>query len=693
MKDIRYLKGVGPKRAGILAKIGISRIDDLFFYFPRKWEDRKLIKTRIPPGFAFLEPSVVFRGKVVSIKDVYTSTNLRIFRAVLAAGDAEIEALWYKRHNPRYDVFAGIRKLVAPGAEIWITGRPDDPLFNTKISVEEFYSCADTEAQALHINRIVPVYPITEGISSKFMRKAISEAIAERGEAVPEILPMSLAAGRGLMTRQQALTAIHFPESYFELLEARKRFIYEELFLMCVAWAIKRKQTKRIRKGYSYEIRKNLLTPFKENLKFEFTLSQKRAINRIFSDMQAPSPMARLLEGEVGSGKTVVAMCALLLAVENGYQGAFMAPTEILAEQHFITFEKFLKNMNVKFALLTSRIRSEERINIIEKVSKGGIDILIGTHAVIQDEVEFRNLRMIVIDEQHRFGVRQRAALRQKGEQADLLIMTATPIPRTLFLALYGDLDLSVLNEMPPGRTPVKTIMAEEEYAFAQVLKEVSGGRQAYAVYPVIEEGDLKGLKSVKKEFERLKKIFKGFKLDMIHGQMPGKEKKRIMEDFANRKTDILVSTSVIEVGIDVPNATVMVVNNAEQFGLASLHQLRGRVGRGNIESKCFLVADLKTPEARQRIEVICSISSGFELSEKDIYMRGAGDILGMRQHGDMELKIADIFADASVLRLAIEDRNAILKTDPRLLKPEHSELRKKLFELYSEKWNIIDLS
>jgi len=691
MTSIQYLKGIGPRRAELFQKLGIVTVDDMLFYFPKKWEDRRLNVKK--EHLDYVEDVPVMFGKIISVRDLYTSSSLRIFKTVMDAGGYEAEASWFKRHSPRFDVFAPLKKDVKPGSKIWLVATPEDPLFKTRLRVEEYYRADDPLAQRAHINRIIPVYPLTEGITAKLMREAMFRIVMEHSSDKGEFMPGSLLARRALITRDMALKALHFPENYFELKESRKRFIYEELFLMALAWAIKRRQTRAIAKGFTYEIKKHLLTPFREKLGFEFTASQKKAINEILADMSAAAPMARLLEGDVGSGKTVVAISALLLAVENGYQGVFMAPTEILAEQHFITFREYLKGLNVKFAVLTSSVRPKEKKEIMDKLAGGELDIVIGTHAVLEADIKFKNLKLIVVDEQHRFGVRQRAALRQKGDKADMLIMTATPIPRTLFLALYGDLDLSVLTDMPPGRGPVKTESVDEETALKVVRYETSKRRQAYVVYPVIEESEARTLKSVKAGFERLKEVFKDRRLAMLHGGMPGFEKERVMSDFSKGKIDILVATTVIEVGIDVPNATVMVINNAENFGLASLHQLRGRVGRGRWASRCLLVAHAATAEGVGRIEAMCSTNSGFEISEKDSYIRGVGEVLGVRQHGDMEFRIADLVRDGELLKLAIEDRDALLAEDPELRKPENAGLRYNLLKLYQHKWNIIDLS
>ena len=467
MTSIQYLKGIGPRRAELFGKLGLATVDDMLFYFPKKWEDRRLSRPLAAVSaekgrglnakkehLEYVEDVPVLFGKILSVRDLYTSGSLRIFKTVLDAGGYEAEASWFRRHSPRFDVFAPIKKDVKPGEKIWLVATPEDPLFRTRLRVDEYYRADDLLAQRAHINRLIPVYPLTEGITAKFMREAMFRVVMEHAADKGEFMPGRLLARRALITRDMALRALHFPENYFELKESRKRFIYEELFLMALAWAIKRRQTRAIAKGFTYGIKKHLLTPFREKLGFEFTASQAKAINEIFADMAAPAPMARLLEGDVGSGKTVVAISALLLAAENGYQGVFMAPTEILAEQHFITFREHLKGLNVKFAVLTSSVKAKEKKEIIDKLAKGELDIVIGTHAVLEAGIKFKDLKLIVIDEQHRFGVRQRAASAKATNGR--VIMTATPIPHA-FPRPLRRLDLSVLADMPPSRKPVKT--------------------------------------------------------------------------------------------------------------------------------------------------------------------------------------------------------------------------------------------
>ncbi|HOX21905.1 MAG TPA: ATP-dependent DNA helicase RecG, partial [Elusimicrobiales bacterium] len=476
------------------------------------------------------------------------------------------------------------------------------------------------------------------------------------------------------------------------LAAARKRLAYEEFFTLGCAWAIKRSQTRALSKPQKYEIKKILLTPFREHLGFEFTAAQKRVINEIFGDLQAEQPMTRLLQGDVGSGKTVVALSALLLAAENGYQGVFMAPTEILAEQHFLTMKKFLNGLPVRFELLTSATPKGARRKILDGAADGSVAILVGTHALLEDDVAFAALRLAVIDEQHRFGVKQRAALRHKSDCADLLVMTATPIPRTLALALYGDLDISVIDTLPPGRQPIQTLRLPEADAFEKTREQLRLGRQAYIVHPVIDESKLPELKAVTAEYEELAKaVFPEFRLAMLHGRMKAAEKAAVMDAFSKGEIAALVATPVIEVGIDVKNATVMLVRNAERFGLASLHQLRGRVGRGAEQSYCILSTDSKSEDALSRIDTICVTSDGFKIGEADMALRGSGEFLGERQHGDSDFLAADMARDRELLSEALADRDELFRADPRLAAPEHQAFKKRLTELYMRRWHLID--
>lgn len=693
--QIQYLKGIGPAKAKLFERLEIQTVEDLLHYYPRTYQDRRLNST---PNEYNSESLVVFKGRVLRTQQI-PARSVLIFKAFLEDEKGQqIECTWFKKRTFRafrFDPFGTLKKDFHINNEVWIIGKREDRnnFFGNKVTVDEHYPAADVLTK-LHAGRLTPIYGLTEGLTNKQFRQFVYEALQTPSLAAePETLPPVLLSKRQLLSAPQALKAIHFPNSLAELESARARLAYEEFLLLATAWGIKRTQTKILAKDYSYAIKKNLLTPFREQLGFNFTNSQKKVINEIFKDLCSPRPMNRLLQGDVGSGKTVVALCAMLLAVENGYQAALMAPTEILAEQHFLTFKRILKGLKVNLAVLSSSTKAAAKKKILKELAEGKIDILVGTHAVIQDDVKFHNLRLAVIDEQHRFGVKQRSKLKEKTAKLDLLTMTATPIPRTLALAFYGDLDVSTLSELPPGRQPIQTESATSKLAYDRVREEVKKGRQAYIVFPLIEESEKVSAKAVTEEFEKLKKVFPDFRLAVLHGQMSQAEKESVMADFAAHKTDILVATPVIEVGIDVKNATVMVIENAERFGLASLHQLRGRVGRGEHESFCILVPQHAGSIAKERVDIICATRDGFKIGERDMQLRGPGEILGTRQSGELEFKAGDIFKDRDILYQAIEDRDELLSQDPALTKPEHFLFRQKLTELYQKNWHLIDLS
>ena len=692
---LQRLKGLGPAKAKLFEKLGISTLTDLLHYYPRTYQDRRLDEK---PNDYNSNSLTVFKGRVLRTQEI-PARSVLIFKAFLENEQGrQIECTWFKKRSFgrfRFDPFGPMKKDFKLNAEVWVIGRQEDRnnFFGNKITVEEYYPAADP-LSALHAGRLTPIYSLTEGLTNKQFRLFMHEALqTEALQTEPEILPPALLAKRKLLGSTQALRGIHFPAGLAELDAAKARLAYEEFLLLATAWGIKRTQTKILEKGYSYEIKRTLLTPLRQNLGFQFTNSQKHVINEIFRDLQSPRPMNRLLQGDVGSGKTVVALCAMLLAAENGYQAALMAPTEILAEQHFITFEKMLKALGVKTAILTSSTKAAAKRKILKELQDGTIQIIVGTHSLIQEDVKFANLRLAVIDEQHRFGVRQRAQLKEKTAKLDLLTMTATPIPRTLALAFYGDLEVSTLTELPPGRQPIQTEAATEKLAFMRVTDEVAKGRQAYIVYPLIEESEKISAKAVSEEFEKLKTVFPQFRLAMLHGQMTQEEKEAVMADFAAHKTDILIATPVIEVGIDVKNATVMVIENAERFGLASLHQLRGRVGRGEHASSCILVAEHAGSIAKERVDIICRTCDGFKIGERDMQLRGPGEILGTRQSGELEFKAGDFFKDRDILTWAIEDRDELLTQDPALVQPAHQLFKQRLIQLYEKNWHLIDLS
>jgi ATP-dependent DNA helicase RecG len=690
MPDIKFLKGVGPAKAVLFNGLDIYTISDLLHYYPRDYQDRR----PHAPMSDFKKPENICVLAAVINTQIIPTRYLTVFKAFLQDDKKQIyEAVWFKQRSRHFDPFAVIKRDFKPGAKIWVIGRGEDKSsFSSRvINVEEYYP-ADAPDVKIHAGGLTPLYSLTQGLTNRFFRSSVAGAIKKYLDEEKEILPPALTQKRKLLSIKQALYAIHFPSSLAELETARRRMVYEEFLLMTTAWHIKQKQGRQIVKNHAYEIKKTLLSPFKNLLGFNFTAAQIKVINEIFSDLKKNKPMTRLLQGDVGSGKTVVAVCAMLLAVENGFQAAFMAPTEILAAQHFITIQKYIKDLGIKIELLTSKTPAKTKKKILENLADGKIDILIGTHALIEDNVKFKNLTFIVIDEQHRFGVKQRAKLRAKAKDIDMLSMTATPIPRTFALAFYGDLDVSTIDALPPARSPIKTMQAGESEAFKIVQSEINKGRQAYIVYPLIDESDKVELKAVTAEFEHLKKLLPQYNIAMIHGAMKSAQKQKVMEDFLSRKIDILAATPVIEVGIDVKNATVMIIQNAERFGLASLHQLRGRVGRGEFESCCVLISKQQSVLSAQRIKTICSTSDGFKIGEKDLEIRGPGEILGTRQSGELDFKAGDVVKDREVLKWAVEDRDFLLRGDPKLLKPENGLFKKRIIELYQKQWNLLDV-
>ncbi|MDE2144139.1 MAG: ATP-dependent DNA helicase RecG [Elusimicrobia bacterium] len=688
---LQFLKGVGPRRAALFERLGVRTVEDLLHHYPRQWQDRhETADLRLPTATGL----VVLRGRVLRASGHSAGPRLAVYKATLATAHGKVECVWFKHLSRRFDVFSALKAEVTEGADLWVVGHADPDLTGIReIRVDEHYPLTD-ERWRTHVARLTPVYALTEGLTQRFVRELTHAALEAHADQATDAVPAALMAKRKLLAAPQALRGIHFPRSDAELEAGRARLAYEELLLLEVAWILKRRQTRGVLKNYGYDIKRTLLTPFRAALGFELTHAQKRVINEIFDDMKKGYPMTRLLQGDVGSGKTVVALSALLLAVENGGQGALMAPTEILADQHRVTLDRILKGLPVRIASLTSRVPKKEREKILDKIAAGEIDIVVGTHAVLEEDVRFKNLKLAVIDEQHRFGVRQRTTLRQKGAMIDLLVMTATPIPRTLALALYGDLEVSTIDELPPGRAPIKTELASSSAAMGAVRREVAQGRQAYVVYPIIEESARLDLQSAKAEYERLRtEVFPDLKVALIHGAMAPKLKNKVMEEFSRGEWQVLVATPVIEVGIDVPNATVMVIQNADRFGLASLHQLRGRIGRGAAESTCYLVANPKTPEAAHRLQTMTDTSDGFRIGEEDLKLRGPGELLGTAQSGELSLQVADLFKDAELLAYARADADEVLAADAKLLKPEHALLRRRLLALYQNRWNWIDLA
>ena len=694
--SLQYIKGIGPKRAEILAEeIGIHTVGGMLEYYPRDYIDRSKTVDIYSVGRREDGEPETIQGRVVNhvTTPPFKKGGKSIGKVSIYDGTGVAILVNFGRR------IGYIKSILPTDTEVVISGkftRRYNEIQTTDYEFEIF-----EEDNLIHTKRIVPKYPLTAKLTAKMVRTAVRNALDQHGDEIPEILPLSLRKKHKLINRQQAINEIHFPTSEAHRQAAQRRLAYDEFFLLSLGMEM-RKDNRTSQKGITFDIsndRENessLLKKFVASLPFGLTTAQKRVFKEICEDMKSQRVMNRLVQGDVGSGKTVVAAMALICAIENDYQGAIMVPTEILAEQHQQNLSSLLTPLGVKVVLLKSDLSKSEREDALSAITDGTANIIVGTQALIQEGVEFRNLGLVIIDEQHRFGVMQRATLMGKAKSSaevdrsddkyepDVLVMTATPIPRTLSLTIYGDLNISVIDEMPPGRQKVETKWVKEKdrvELYNKIQREVRNGRQAYIVYPLVEESEkLEELKAATSMAEHIQKdIFPQLRVGLLHGQMKSIEKQEIMSQFNARELDILVSTTVIEVGIDVPNATLMVIENAERFGLAQLHQLRGRVGRGSDKSFCYLVATPKTDESYRRIQVMIRSNDGFVIAEEDLNIRGPGEFFGTRQSGLPKFKIANIISDATLLETAKKEAMELIKDDPKLEKPEHQLMQKML--------------
>lgn len=656
--DVMYIKGVGPKVGYKLNKLGIFTAQDLMMYFPKKhidYSSRTLIRD-LKEG----QTTTVF-GFIKSVSSFNTRNNLSVTRVVIGDESGRFELSFFNAKGNRY-LLQRMKTQFPQNAGIMVSGvvkmnnysgqlTMDKPTYS--IMTGEFKEDANSN---LNIARIVPIYTICEDLSIKTLRKAIFNAIELYKNDIKNIVPDFIRERLGIMNKKDAVKQIHFPETMNDLEHARFSLIFEELFLIQLKLIRLRENTAKTTSAYNLQVHKDgLVQKFIAGLPFELTSGQKQAVNEILQDMNSDVPMQRLLQGDVGSGKTVVATIMLLAAVENGYQGALMAPTEILAQQHYNNLVQWLTPLGLSVGLFLGSHGKKVRQKFETDLKNGQMNIAVGTHALIQENVDFNNLGAIVVDEQHRFGVKQRNILKRKSQNPQMLTMTATPIPRTLALTVHGDLDLTVINELPKGRKPIKTILTGSHRQVWDLIKqEVESGRQAYIVYPLIDESETLSAKAATIEAEKLQQeIFPQFKIGLLHGKLKNDEKEEVMKDFKDGKYDILVSTTVVEVGVDVPNATVMVIENAERFGLSQLHQLRGRVGRSSLQSYCVLITSSRSQETRERLGIMTETNDGFVIAEKDLQLRGPGEFLGTRQSGLPDLIISDIVRDAKILEIA----------------------------------------
>jgi ATP-dependent DNA helicase RecG len=675
--SVKYLKGVGPKRAEALARLGIRSVGDLLYHVPHRYLDATTV-TPLARADVGLEVTCV--GRVVSTGVLPTRRGLRVFRAVLKDDSGLLECAWPGRPF--------LERQIKKGQLLLVTG-PVRYYHGRQLVPQEFIVLAE-EGDDRDEGLVLPVYPATEGLTHRQIRALVQQHLDALLPLAADPHPAAFRQAHGLIELGQALALLHRPHAVADTEPGRRRLAFDELFDQQLVQARARHLAKRARAGIRFQLKRELTTRLKEHLPFELTGDQRHAVREITDDMTAPLRMHRLLMGDVGTGKTVVALFAMLLAAENGYQAAIMAPTELLAEQHGVTLTRLLEPLGIRPELLLGRMTAAEKAAVRERLAAGAARLVVGTHALIQESVTFRRLGLAVIDEQHRFGVEQRAALVEKGDAPDVLLLTATPIPRSLALTLYGDLDVTQIRERPPGRGEVKTALrtdAARSKIYEFIRSECAAGRQAYVIYPVIEESERADLKAATTMAETLGKTFKEFRVGLVHGKMKADERDRTMRDFRDNAVQILVATSVIEVGIDVANATVMLIEHAERFGLASLHQLRGRVGRGSAASHCILLSNV--PEAAPRLEAFCETTDGFKIAELDLKERGMGELAGARQSGGTPLRYANLETDLALLEAARRAAAEIIARDPALERREHTAYRERIVARYERGFEL----
>ncbi len=677
---VKFLKGVGPKRAEALQRLGIRTVGDLLYHVPHRYLDATTVT---PLARAAIGQDVTCVGRVVSTGVLPTRRGLRVFRAVLKDDSGLLECAWPGRPF--------LERQIKKGQLLLVTG-PVRYYHGKQLVPREFIVLAEPgEGEGTGDSGLVlPVYPATEGLTHRQIRALVQQHLDALLPLVSDPHPPAFRAAHNLIELRPALELMHRPKKVEDAELGRRRLAFDELFDQQLVQARARHLAKRSRAGIRFTLKRELTTRLKEHLPFELTGDQRHAVREITDDMTAPLRMHRLLMGDVGTGKTVVALFAMLLAAENDYQAAIMAPTELLAEQHGTTLTRLLEPLAIRPELLLGRMSAAEKSAVRERIASGAPRIVVGTHALIQESVTFRKLGLAVIDEQHRFGVEQRAALVEKGDAPDVLLLTATPIPRSLALTLYGDLDVTQLRERPPGRGTVKTALrtdAARSKIYEFIRSECAAGRQAYVIYPVIDESERADLKAATTMAEKLAKTFAEFRVGLVHGKMKAEERDATMRAFRDNEAQILVATTVIEVGIDVANATVMLIEHAERFGLAQLHQLRGRVGRGAAASHCILLSD--STEAAPRLQAFCETTDGFKIAELDLHERGMGELAGARQSGGVPLRYANLETDLPLLDAARTAAAAMIATDPALEWREHAAYRERIVTRYERGFEL----
>jgi len=687
LTPIQYVKGVGPRLAKLFEKKGIRTVEDALYFLPRCYEDRRNLKrlSELKAG----QKETGFGEILLSGVAFYQNKRKRVFEAVVGDGSGVITLKWFHGHERYFkERFKKGRKMIFSGEVRYFNVQKE--IHHPDVEIVE----GDIEEDYLNFKRIVPIYSETEGLHQRTLRRLMKTILEGYANELLSPIPKVILDGQNLIDFSEAFQRVHFPpdEESLELLnlqrsEGHRRIIFDEFFFLELGMALKRRGMA-LEPGISFQTKGALAQRLLDLLSFQLTRAQQRVWDEIRRDLERPHPMNRLIQGDVGSGKTVVALLACLDVIECGYQAAIMAPTEVLAEQHYLNLHRWVEPLGVDIALLTSSMKGSEKEDLYSRIKKGEVQLVIGTHAVIQEAVEFHRLGLAIIDEQHKFGVVQRGLLKKKGERPDVLVMTATPIPRTLAMTIYGDLEVSLIDEMPPGRMPIETRIYLES-ARARVYRildeEVRKGRQVFIVYPLVEESEKLQLRDATRMAEQLQKeVFPEFRIGLLHGRMKSEEKEAIMMDFKEKKIQILVATTVIEVGIDIPNASVMVVEHAERFGLSQLHQLRGRIGRGRYPSKCILLAQYRSSEeAKVRLRAMERTTDGFQIAEEDLALRGPGEFFGTRQSGLPDFRVAHILRDTPILIEARKEAFHLVEEDPALMDPSHSKLK----EILGRRW------
>jgi ATP-dependent DNA helicase RecG len=694
--DVQYVKGVGPRRSSLLASRGIRTVQDLLLHIPKSYQDRANF---VPLASLRIGEDAAVHARVYRSRVIQTRTRGRILDVILTDGSSFVHAKWFHGGYLHTREFSAGREVVLFGHVDFDRYESKFVFFNPEFELLEpegrarqgEASIEADQTTSLDIGRYVPIYEELAGITSRQFRRIVAAVLSDLAKNISDPLPDEILKAYAFPNLRTCLERVHFPDRDDDLKQLNqrrspyhRRLIFEEFFLLELIFALRRVQSRRLQ-GVHFETSGEIRQQVKMILPFHPTGAQKRVLKEIVDDLKAHYPMVRLLQGDVGSGKTIVAFEAIVIAVSNGFQAALMAPTEILAEQHFLNAKRILAPLNYEIAVVRRGIKKGERLAILDKIASGEIQVIIGTHALVEEHTVFKRLGLVVIDEQHRFGVVQRLQLMAKGENPNTLVMTATPIPRTLAMTIYGDLDLSVIDEMPPSRSPIRTIHMTErdaERAYRMIAAELDQGRQVYVVYPVIEESEKVDLKSATEGLRKFSEVFKQCRIALLHGRLKSAEKEETMAAFAAGRIDILVCTTVIEVGVDVANATIMLIEHAERFGLAQLHQLRGRVGRGAHQSLCILMTSNRLNDvARQRIQAMVSTTDGFRLAEVDLQIRGPGEMAGTKQSGIPEFRVANLMADAELLSLAQKEAQRWA---------DRSEDREKLIEALSSRTRFV---